>query len=210
MELPSLKVFIFDMDGTLVDSKLDFDAMREELGFPQGVPLLEHIDEIRGSVSDAEIQHYYEVIHRHEREGALASELMPGVREFLNFLEDKKIKTAVLTRNNKEVTDLTFEKWDMTFTSVLSRDCVTKQKPHPEGLLKICNDLEATPSECVYIGDFSFDLEAAKNAAMKAILYSPQENYELESLADYTVRCYKNLISSFEDSFLAPLSFRIL
>lgn len=208
MEMPTLKVFIFDMDGTLVDSKLNFDAMREELGFPEGVPLLEHIDEIRGRVSEDEINHYFEVIHRHEKEGALASELMPGVQEFLEFLGEKNIKTAVLTRNNREVTDLTFQKWQMNFTRVLSRDCVTKQKPHPEGLLKISNELGVTPSECVYIGDFSFDLEAAKNAAMKAILYSPVKNEELESLADFTVRCYKELVSSFEESFLTPLSFK--
>jgi beta-phosphoglucomutase-like phosphatase (HAD superfamily) len=34
---------IFDMDGTLVDSPLDFDAMRREIGCPPNRGLLEHI-----------------------------------------------------------------------------------------------------------------------------------------------------------------------
>ncbi len=205
MSFPTLKAFIFDMDGTLVDSKLDFDAMRAELKFPEGVPLLEHIDEIRGQVSEDEVQYFFDVIHRHEREGALASELMPGVVDFLEFLNEAGIHTAVLTRNNREVTDLTFDKWDLSFSKVLSRDCIVRQKPHPEGLLKICEELEVGPHQSVYMGDFSFDLQAAKNAAMKAILYSPEENRELESEADLTVRCYKELRDGFERTFLEPL-----
>ncbi len=35
---------IFDLDGTLVDSGLDFDLMRREMGLPPGKPLLESFD----------------------------------------------------------------------------------------------------------------------------------------------------------------------
>lgn len=210
--LPKLKVFIFDMDGTLVDSRLDFDRMREELGFPQGVPLLEHIDSIKDQTDEKTLNYYFEVIHRHELEGARNSELMPGVREFLHFLEEFGVKTAVLTRNNLEVTELTFSKWNLNFSQVLSRDCVTRPKPHPEGLLKICQELEANPYEAVYMGDFLFDLEAAHNAGMKAILYTPKEQElltELDEKADVTVRCFKTLKDTFSESFLRPLGFSV-
>ena len=39
--MPGARGIIFDLDGTLVDSRLDFDAMRREMGLPVGVPILE-------------------------------------------------------------------------------------------------------------------------------------------------------------------------
>lgn len=209
MGLPSLRAFIFDMDGTLVDSKLDFDSMREELDFPKGVPLLEHIDEIKPRETPERIQYFYDVIHQYEMKGAEASELMPGVEGFLSFLNEEGIKTAVVTRNNKIVTDITFNKWALEFEMVLSRDCVENPKPHPEGLITICENLGILSSEAVYMGDFGFDLVAAKNADMKAILYSPQVNEELETMADLTVRCFESLKKNFAQEFLKPLGFRI-
>lgn len=41
---PGPRAVIFDLDGTLVDSRLDFSAMRAELQAPEGVGLLEYID----------------------------------------------------------------------------------------------------------------------------------------------------------------------
>ncbi len=207
MSLPTLKAFIFDMDGTLVDSKLDFDSMREELSFPKGIPLLEHIEELKAHVSAERIQYFYDVIHQYEMEGAKASELMPGVSEFLSYLNKEGIKTAVVTRNNKIVTDITFKKCALEFEMVLTRDCVENPKPHPEGLLTICDEFGIDQQEAVYMGDFSFDLLAAKNANMKAILYSPSIKNDLETMADLTVRCFNNLRNNFSEEFLRPLGF---
>ena len=38
------QALLFDLDGTLVDTRLDFAALRRELGFPEGVGLLEHLE----------------------------------------------------------------------------------------------------------------------------------------------------------------------
>jgi len=39
-----LKLVIFDLDGTLLDSPLDFDAIRCEIGLPDGQPILEALE----------------------------------------------------------------------------------------------------------------------------------------------------------------------
>ena len=40
---------IFDLDGTLTEPVLDFDAIRAEIGLPEGVPILEHLDVLDGA-----------------------------------------------------------------------------------------------------------------------------------------------------------------
>ena len=203
----NFKAFIFDMDGTLVDSFLDFDSMREELNFPKGVPLLEYIESMGERITQEQRKRYFDIIHKHELEGAQKSVLMDGCREFLDFLKRRGIFTAVLTRNSLPVTELTFERNNISFDMVLTRDCIKNQKPDPEGLYLICDRLKVSPKECAYMGDFLFDLEAAKNAGMRAVLYSPENNLTLEKEADYIVRSYPMLQKNFEAKFLRNLNF---
>jgi HAD superfamily hydrolase (TIGR01509 family) len=202
------KLFIFDMDGTIVDSALDFDEMRRELEFPEGVPLLEHIELLAKTEPQERIDHYMKVIHKHEERGGLASVPMPGAADFLNFLDSSGLRKAVLTRNSLPVAKLTFDKLQWEFESVISRDCVAKPKPYPDGLFHICETLGVEPRECCYMGDFSFDLETAKKAGMPAILYSPLENPELEAQADLVVRDFESLTNNFKEEFLTPLGFK--
>ena len=43
---PVLRGVLFDLDNTLVDSGLDFDAMRRAMGLPDGVSILEAIERL--------------------------------------------------------------------------------------------------------------------------------------------------------------------
>lgn len=179
------------MDGTLVDSGLNFDLMRMELGFPEKTPILEQIETLRGQ---KEKEAAFDIVNKHEFEGAKRASMIDGVDEFLLLLKTLKCKTAVLTRNSKRVTTLTLSKFARTFDLVLTRDCIKNQKPHPEGLHTICRQLGVSEARACYIGDFSIDMEAAKNARMTGILYSPKKNKELEEMADFHFSHFKELI----------------
>jgi phosphoglycolate phosphatase len=48
-------------------------------------------------------------------------------------------------------------------------DHINKIKPDPEGVLKGCEDLSISPSDCLYIGDHMKDLEAGINAGTRVI-----------------------------------------
>jgi phosphoglycolate phosphatase len=48
-------------------------------------------------------------------------------------------------------------------------DHINKIKPDPEGILKACEDLSISPSDCLYIGDHMKDLEAGINAGTRVI-----------------------------------------
>eukprot|EP01032_Pedospumella_encystans_P012243 gene12243-14176_t len=58
---------------------------------------------------------------------------------------------------------------DSMFSVALGADQVSAPKPHPDGLLAICQQMDVHPSECVYIGDSPSDGQAATAAGMHSI-----------------------------------------
>ena len=55
------------------------------------------------------------------------------------------------------------------FAVAFGADDVPKAKPHPDGLWKICEKLQLSPSNCIYVGDSPTDGQAATAAGMKSI-----------------------------------------
>jgi phosphoglycolate phosphatase len=55
------------------------------------------------------------------------------------------------------------------FRSIHGADSVAEPKPSAAGLLRVCDDLNVRPHDCVYIGDSPTDALAAENAGMTAI-----------------------------------------
>ena len=61
----TIKGIIFDMDGTLIDSQLDFDQMRLDLNLPENAPILETIESYTGTRR----QQCNQVLRQHEQIG---------------------------------------------------------------------------------------------------------------------------------------------
>jgi len=179
----SLQGVIFDLDGTLVDSALDFDLMREDLGIAVGQPILETL---HGMENDPEKTRLQEILREHEIAGAERASLMPGVEAFLLELNNRELNTGILTRNSREATDLTLRKLSLEFTQVLTReDC--PHKPDPAGLLSICHAWNTEPAHVLYFGDYLFDIQAGRNAGMQTVLFSPHNLPEYADLADFVI-----------------------
>ena len=66
---------IYDLDGTLMDSRLDFDAMRDEMGLPPGQPILETLETLESDLR----QRCDEILKRHESKGADLAAPFDGV-----------------------------------------------------------------------------------------------------------------------------------
>jgi len=182
-------LIIFDLDGTIVDSALDFDAMRREMGIEKGRPILEELEKMK---NHPEVHKYWSIVERHEMEGASKTTLMPGVESFLKEIRARKYKSAILTRNCTKALEVSLLKIPHQFDVVISRDHDFRPKPFPDGLLSICKMLNHEVSRAVYIGDYLFDLEAAKAANMMSILYAP-EVQSFEEHADLVIRHFDEL-----------------
>ncbi|MEM1111821.1 MAG: HAD family hydrolase [Pseudomonadota bacterium] len=183
-----LRGLIFDMDGTLVDSRLDFAAMRQETGCPADMGLLEFADTLgKGQRTDV-----MAIIRRHELAGAERAQWMPGADAFLQRAARHGLPLAIVTRNSREVSELTFAKLGADPLYLVTREDAAP-KPDPAGLQKVASHWQIDAAHLAYVGDFVFDLEAAHNAGMEAILYLQPKNRGYADRADRTFAHFDEL-----------------
>ena len=181
-----IRGMIFDLDGTLVDSGLDFPLMRREMGLPVGMPILEGLAEIPPG---ERLDECLRILDRHECEAAERATLMPGARELLDSLTARKIPQAILTRNSRECTSRVLARLGLTIPCVLTRED-GPPKPDPAGLLKICSIWGAHVTEVIFMGDYLHDINCGRNAGMRTILFAPNGTPHYSLLADFCVSSF--------------------
>jgi HAD superfamily hydrolase (TIGR01509 family) len=180
---------IFDLDGTLVDSGLDFDSMRSEMGLAAGHPILEALALLGGETA----ARGWAILARHERAGVERAELMPGVREFLQALDARGLRRAVVTRNSRELARATLDRFALDFEVVHGRED-GPVKPDPAAIRSIAASWQLSPAQVAMVGDYRFDLESGRAAGARTVLYTagrPAAEFDYLHLAD-------RLLTSFE------------
>jgi HAD superfamily hydrolase (TIGR01509 family) len=186
MSIHPIRGVIFDLDGTLVDSRLDFPAMRREIGLPPDNPVLEGVLALNGLAA----ARAWEIVERHERAGAETATVMAGVPELLDELRRRAIQTAVVTRNGRAFARDTLRRLELPIELVMTRDDAPP-KPNPAALLHVLKTWKLAGPSAAMVGDFRFDLEAGRAAGMRTVLYSAETSEgELtlwRPLADFVV-----------------------
>ena len=90
---------------------------------------------------------------------------------FLDALATRGLTRAVLTRNSRATTLPMLARLGLQFDPVVCREDAPP-KPDPAAIWQICEAWGIQPSECVLVGDFRFDIEAARRAGAYAVLFS--------------------------------------
>ena len=182
-----MKLAIFDLDGTLVDSLGDLaDACNnglKKMGYPvhelekyryfvgDGVlKLVERIlpedkrSEENISALKAEFDSYYNVHY------ADKTHPYDGIVSLLDALSAKGVKLAVASNKPDEFTKSVVNVFFVgKFDMVLGKCPDTEKKPAPDILLKIMDALDVSADETVMIGDTNVDIRTAKNAGVSSI-----------------------------------------
>jgi HAD superfamily hydrolase (TIGR01549 family) len=195
-EAPPPRAVIFDLDGTLADSFLDFDAIRAEIGLVPGLPILEQLVD----VGPDERERAEAIMRRHERAAIAEATLTDGCADLLGHLATLRIPTAILTRNVREVVESFARAFDLRFRAVYTRED-GPPKPSPDGVLKLCTTLGVPPEQTLTVGDYKYDVLAGRNAGCRTalLLREPLTATELVEWGapDLVIRSLRELIPLF-------------
>ena len=178
---------IFDLDGTLVDSKQDLcnsvNAARVHMGLEalpddlvasyvgNGAPVL--IKRAMGEgATDQQLEEALAFFLSYYREHMLDfTREYPGVRECLAALHARKTRMAVLTnkpvRFSKDI--LVGLKMDQYFFQVYGGNSFVEKKPHPVGIDTLIGEVGADKAHTWMVGDSSVDVLTARNAGVKSV-----------------------------------------
>lgn len=179
-----VQAVLFDLDGTLTEPLLDFDAIRRQIGVPPDNPsVLSAIE----NLPQNRRRQAWEILCRHEEFAAAHSTLQPSAKSLLSGLRQKNIRTGLLTRNSRQSTQTVLEKHGLRFDGIITRED-GPPKPDPFGVLTLCRLFQSPPSNTLVVGDFLHDLQAARNAGAVAVLFrSHPRADEFAPAADFVI-----------------------
>jgi phosphoglycolate phosphatase len=176
----TVRALIFDLDGTLIDSKLDLirsvNAMLREMGLEQL-----HEDTISGYVGHGAPQ----LVGQALGNNATGEERERALRFFLAYYEDHKMDStcaypgvaealeefaafpmAILTNKPVRISVRILQSLGLAkyFRAVYGGNSFETKKPDPLGAQTILREFGASPFEAMLIGDSEVDVQTARNA----------------------------------------------
>jgi len=181
-----MQLVIFDLDGTLIDSKLDLahsvnamlghmgrEPLPHELVFSyvgNGAPVLVR-RALGPDASDAEAQAGLEYFLAYYRDHMLdCTTLYPGVVKTLDSLRTDGIQMAVLTNKPVRFSNAILEGLGLSshFIRVFGGNSFEQKKPHPIGITTLLDETKVPPDLAMMVGDSGVDVQTAKNAGIRS------------------------------------------
>ena len=180
-----VRAFVFDLDGTLIDSKMDLvvsvNAMLRDIGretlpadtvasyVGHGAPKLV-ASALGPGAGDAELQKALQIFLAHYEAHKLdATRAYAGVEQGLAAIA--KYPMAVLTNKPAKMSEEILNGLGLTryFRRIYGGDSFAKKKPDPVGAQSILQELGVDPGEAAMVGDSDVDIQTARNAGMVAV-----------------------------------------
>jgi len=210
-----VKAVVFDLDGTLMDSKIDYEKMGNrirELLVSRGLPEpLEDRRKVYRVISggaatlreyglpeaslEATMAEMKTIMNDIELEALDAMELKPYARTVVAELHGEGLGLGVATRSHREYTLRGLKRYDMLrfFHQVVARDDVPYPKPDPRHLLYTIRLLGVDPGDTLFIGDTTTDLQTADAAGVEFIGYWRDELWAQRLMEGGCSRIVKDL-----------------
>jgi len=177
-------LLIFDLDGTLIDSKQDLvdsvNALRRWAGL---APLaVEQISSYVGNGAPMLVRRALPDFPEHDLPPALrffldyyrehmldSTTLYPGVRETLDRLHAADVPLAILTNKPVRFSVHLMEGLglDLHFFRIYGGNSLAEKKPHPQGIDMLVEEAGADRARTIMVGDSAVDILTARNAQVR-------------------------------------------
>jgi phosphoglycolate phosphatase len=180
-----VRAFLFDLDGTLIDSKMDLvhsvNAMLHETRRAKlppdliasyvghGAPQLMASTLGPGSTEEERSEALAIFLKHYEQKKLQETRVYPGVVEGLRALNGAPM--AVLSNKPGKLSVEILQGLGLAqyFRGVYGGDSFAKKKPDPSGALTILKELGVPAEEAAMVGDSDVDIQTARNAGMLAV-----------------------------------------
>ncbi len=203
-----MDLVIFDLDGTLIDSKLDLahavNAARAHMGLAElphalistdvgnGAPVLMR-RALGPEAAEEDVQRALDYFLAYYNDHRLDyTTLYPGVRESLEELQRDGVRMAVLTNKPVRISRLILDGLGVAshFFQVYGGNSFEQKKPHPVGVDTLRHEAGGVARErTLFVGDSAVDVKTARNAGVPCcgVTFGFQPDTFAEAPPDFVV-----------------------
>lgn len=215
------------MDNTLLQSNINFKAMRadlvqllvdsqlgEERDFEKEITpaqVIEKGKEFERARLDVNIEALmWEIVVKHEEVGMEDVQLEEGVKEGISYLIERDYPLVVVTNNAYSSACLALQQTELysCFDMIIGRDQMEALKPSPSGIHKVIKHFSNQVDHWVMLGDSWIDGRAALDASVNFVSYKGNEEVMMENrvIPTYSVRHFSQFIRWVEEEWQATCS----
>lgn len=200
-----IDTIIFDLDGTLVDSRKDIvmavNFTLRKLGLPEKPPevvvsyiglgirdlIKKSLGEEKRRLVDEALKIFTQYFRKHSAD---ESRLYPHVKETLDYFRNKR--KVVITNRNKESAYITLKKLGVInyFQEIFGGDDEDCIKPSACPLDRVCSKLGVDKNKIIMVGDMDIDIKAGKEFDVKTcwVTYGLGKREDIEKVVpDYVI-----------------------
>ncbi len=203
-----MRLLIFDLDGTLIDSKTDLahsvNATREYMGMPpishelvstyvgNGAPVLMRRS-LGPDATEQDVEKALDFFIRYYAQHCLDNTtLYPGVKDALDTLKARGgVQMAVLTNKPVRISNHIIGGLGCGehFFRVYGGNSFERKKPDPVGIETLLSESGAPREKAVMVGDSAVDVRTARNAGIQAcgVSYGFQPETFAEEPPDFLI-----------------------
>ena len=208
---------IFDLDGTIADSMDLWSEIDREFFAERGMEMPPTLAKNIEGMSFTETAEYFvqtfnlpETVEELKKiwtgkafdQYAHHIELKPGVREFMDYLKERRMPIGIATSNSKELLEvfLKAQQLEGMIDASVTSDDGCAGKPAPDVYLKAADLLHVKPERCLVFEDITNGILAGKNAHMTVCAvedaFSLHLTEEKKRLADYYIRDFREALEN--------------